>query len=299
MVDSLAEKLLAWPEGSPQCQLVKPSTLRPSLLAVFLPWLSLGCASTPERPESPPLLVLQETTVASQTLTEATVRYAGQVVSPSPGVLEKADYELVSDGQVVKTGTAALEVPLTAGQPTSFSFQEQAAYVRSPEDLEALSERGGTLLVALRGTLTVRSGQTVETLPFAASRAVRVPRLPEVVVESLDAARYSAEEVNLTLRLGVKNPNPFPLRLDGLRYSLSVAGKPLEEGTRAKADTVRASATGVYPLEASVTPATLGPEAKALISQGTLPYQVTGELTGPLLRLPYTLEGSVKLNVSR
>ena len=65
------------------------------------------------------------------------------------------------------------------------------------------------MLMALRGTLTVRSGQQVETLPFAASRSVRVPRLPEVVVDSLDAARYSAEEVGLTLRLGVKNSNPF------------------------------------------------------------------------------------------
>ncbi|MDY7226551.1 LEA type 2 family protein [Hyalangium rubrum] len=278
---------------------MKPSTLSPCLAVALFSCLWLGCASAPSRPENPPTLALQETTVASQGLTDATVRYAGQVVSPSPGVLEKADYELVSDGQVVKTGTAALNVPLTAGQPTAFSFEERAAYVRGSEDLKAMSERGGTLLMALRGTLTVRSGQTVETLPFAASRAVRVPRLPEVVVESLDAARYSAEEVNLTLRLGVKNPNPFPLRLEGLRYTLSVAGKPLDEGTLAKADTVDASATGVYPLEASVTAATLGPEAKALIAKGTLPYQVKGEVKGPLLSLPYTLEGSVKLNVSR
>jgi LEA14-like dessication related protein len=237
--------------------------------------------------------------VATQSLTDTTVRYAGQVVSPSPGVLEKADYELVSDGQVLKTGTAALNVPLAAGQPTAFSFQERAPYVRGPEDLKALSERGGTILVALRGTLTVRSGQEVETLPFAASRAVRVPRMPEVVLESLDAARYSAEEVGLTLRLGVKNPNPFPLRLEQLTYALEVAGKPLEEGTLGKADTVDASATGVYPLEASVSESTWGKDVKALIAKGTLPYTLKGEVKGPLLRLPYSLEGSVKLNVSK
>jgi LEA14-like dessication related protein len=237
--------------------------------------------------------------VATQSLTDVTVRYSGQVVSPSPGVLEKADYELVSDGQVMKTGTAALNVPLTAGQLTSFSFQEQAGYVKSPEDLKALSERGGTLLVALRGTLTVRSGQEVETLPFAASRAVRVPRLPEVVVDSLDAARYSAEEVGLTLRLGVKNPNPFPLRLEQISYTLEVAGKPLDTGTLGKADTVDASASGVYPLEATVNASTWGTDVKALISRGALPYTLKGEVKGPQLRLPYTLEGSVKLNVSR
>jgi LEA14-like dessication related protein len=270
--------------------------LVPSLLASL--WL--GCASAPARPETPPTLALQEATVPSQGLTDATVRYSGQVVSPSPGVLEKADYELVSDGQVVKTGTATLNVPLSPNQPTSFSFEERAAYVRGPEDLKALSERGGTLLLALRGTLTVRSGQQVETLPFAASRAARVPRLPEVIMESLDGARYSATEVNLIFRLGVKNPNPFPLRVDQLTYALEVGGKELDKGTLAKADTVDASATGVYPLEASVSPATWGSEVKGLVSKGVIPYAVKGELTGgPLLRVPYTLEGRVLLNVGK
>jgi hypothetical protein len=277
---------------------VKPSTLWQTVVSA-LAALWLGCASAPSRPSGPPVLALQEATVPTQNLTEATVHYAGQVVSPVPGVLEKADYELVSEGQVVKTGSASLNVPLTVNQPTAFSFQERAAYVRGPEDLKALSEKGGTMLLALRGTLTVRSGQDVQTLPFAASRSVRVPRLPQVLIESLDAARYSSTEVNLTLRVGVKNPNPFPLRLDQLGYTLLVGGKSLGEGTLTKADTVDASATGVYPLEASVSPATWGSDVKGLISKGVLPYTLKGELTGPLLKVPYSLDGSVKLNVSK
>ena len=62
---------------------------------------------------------------------------------------------------------------------------------------------------------------------------------------------------------------------------------------------MEASATGVYPLEASVTPATWGPDVKALISKGVLPYTLKGELTGPLLKVPYSLDGNVKLNVSK
>jgi LEA14-like dessication related protein len=277
---------------------VKPSE-RSKILVPALAALWLGCASAPSKPSSPPTLAIQEATVPTQSLTDATVHYAGQVVSPVPGVLEKADYELVSEGQVVKTGTATLNVPLTAHQATSFSFQERAPYVRSPEDLKALSQKGGTMLLALRGTLTVRSGQEVETLPFAASRSVRVPRLPQVVLESLDAARYSSSEVNLTYRVGVRNPNPFPLRMDQLGYTLLVGGKPLGEGTLAKADTVEASATSVYPLEASVSPSTWGSDVKALISKGVLPYTLKGELTGPLLKVPYSLDGNVKLNVSK
>ncbi|WP_224370213.1 LEA type 2 family protein [Hyalangium versicolor] len=278
---------------------VKPFALAASLVPALLVTLWLGCASAPARPDNPPVLTLQETTVPHQALTDATVRYAGQVESPVPGVIEKADYELVSDGQVVKTGTASLNVPVAANQPTSFSFEERAPYVRGPEDLKTLSERGGSMLLALRGTLTVRSGQNVETLPFAASRSVRVPRLPEVVMDSMDAARYSATEVNLTFRVGVKNPNPFPLRVDQLNYELVVNGKSLGTGQLAKADTVDASAAGVYPLEASVSPATWGPEVKQLIAKNVLTYTLKGELAGPLLKVPYSLEGTVRLNVSK
>ena len=263
-------------------------------------WVA-GCASTPPPAASvgPASLAAEETTVASQGLTEVTLRYGGQLTSPGPAVLEKADYELVSDGQVVEKGSAPLGVALAPGAPTPFSFQANAAYVRTPEDLRTLSERGGTLLVALRGTLTVRAGESMRTVPFAASRAVRVPRLPVVRLEGLDGARYSDEKVDLMVRLGVTNPNPFPLRLEGLTYAITVGGRKLGEGTQAQADTVDAAATGVYPVEVAVTKETWGQDVRALIAKGTLPYEVAGELTGPLVRVPYSLSGDVKLNVSR
>ncbi|WP_164007667.1 LEA type 2 family protein [Pyxidicoccus trucidator] len=271
----------------------------PLFRLVALLTLGLGCASAPTKPTSPAVLTAQETTVLSQALTEAAVRYRAQVASPGPAVVERADYELVSNGEVVKTGSAKLDVRLEPGIPADITFEERAPYVKNAEDLARLSAQGGTLLLALRGTLVVRSGEQEEKLPFAASRAARVPRLPTVVVEELDGARYSPEEVQLNVRLGVRNPNPFPLKLEGLTFQVAVAGKTLESGTVAQADSVAASATGVYPVEVAVTKDTWGPDVKALISKGVLPYGVTGELTGPLLRVPYSLTGEVKLNVSR
>lgn len=270
-------------------------------LLTLAAWVA-GCASAPPpAPASAPAtLSAQETAVASQGLTEVALRYSGQLTSSgAAAVLEKADYELVSDGQVVKRGSAPLGVALAAGTPTPFSFQADAAYVRSPEDLKALSERGGTLLVALRGTLTVREGRATHEVPFAASRQVRVPRLPVVRLEGLDGARYSDEKVDLLVRLAVENPNPFPLRLEALRYAVSVGGRRLSEGTQGKYDTVDAAATGVYPVEVAVTRETWGADVRGLIAKGTLPYEVAGELTGPLVRIPYSLSGDVKLNVSR
>lgn len=276
-----------------------PASLRALLPLVALAALGPGCASAPPRPTGTPALVAQQTSVTAQDMTDVTVRFSGQLTHPGPAVLERADYELVSEGRVVKAGSAPLGVPLAPGQPTAFSFEERATYLKGPEELRALGAREAPLLLALRGTLTVRAGEVLQTVPFAASREVRAPRPPEVVVHSLDAGRYSDEEVQLILRLGVRNPNPFPLRLEQLSWALQVAGRPLGEGTLARAVTVGASSEGVYPVEASVTRASWGPEVKALLSRGSLPWTLRGELTGPLLRVPYTLGGDVKLQVPR
>lgn len=294
-MDSLAENPLG-----PTASITTIPPMSASMRAILLAALCLGCASAPTRGTvAPPSLSAQETSVTSQELTDVTVRYSAQLSSPGPAVLEKADYELVSEGRVVKSGSAPLNLPLAPGQPTDFSFQERATYVRGPEDLRAYNARGGTMLMALRGTLTVRSGDAVETVPFAASRAVRVPRLPEVVVQSLDAGRYSDEEVNLIVHVGVRNPNPFPVHLEQLTWALSVGGRPLGEGTLARAATLGASAVGVYPVEASVTKDTWGRDVKALLTKGTLPWALKGELAGPLLRVPYQLDGDVKLQGGR
>ncbi|TSC33713.1 LEA type 2 family protein [Corallococcus sp. Z5C101001] len=298
MVDSLAENPLGPAPAIPRMSSVNRSNRLLALVSLL--FTLSGCASAPVRSASgPPALTAQETAVVSQGITDATVRYTGQVTGSATGVLERADYELVADGQVVKTGSAKLGVPFAPGTPADFSFEEKSSYVKGPEDLTRLSAQGGTVLIALRGTLVVRSGEREDTLPFAASRAVRVPRLPVVIVESLDGARYSPEEVQINLRLGVRNPNPFPLRLESLTYQVAVADRPLEEGTTGQADTVDASATGVYPVEVAVTAQSWGPGVKALISKGALPFSVKGEVKGPMFQVPYSLKGDVKLNVSR
>lgn len=268
-------------------------------LLTFAAWLA-GCASTPSAPPLGPLaLSAEETRVIAQDLSRMELRYSGALLSPQTATLEKADYELVSEGQVLHKGTAPLGVTLVPGSPTDFSFLASTPVARDAAELTAMSERGGSVLVAVRGTLTVASGASRTTLPFAASRQVRGPRLPKVKVLALEGARYSDEQVDLVLRLGVDNPNPFPVRLDGLTWTLKVQGRELGQGTLGKQDLVDAAATGVYPVEVAVTRETWGPEVRGLIAKGTLPYEVAGELTGPLVRVPYSLSGDVKLNVSR
>lgn len=272
----------------------------PSLaLAVFVA-LSLACASTPEQKAStpPPEITSQELNV-EQDLTTFTLALVGQVTSPTAATIEKAVWEMVVEGEVVKTGEAPLNIEVTEGGSTSFTVGASGGYVKSAEELRALSEKGGSLLTALRGNLIVRqNGKTVE-LPFARSREVRTPRLPSVRLHELDAARYSAEEANIIFYLGVVNPNPFPLKIDVLEYKIAIDGKQVAEGTRARGDAINPAGTGVFEVQLGVNKDTWGPEVKKLIQTLSLPYVIQGELKGELFTVPYQLADTVKLNVSK
>ncbi len=102
-MDSLAENPLGPAPRLPRMSNVNRSTCRLSVVSVVFALLA-GCASAPVRSGGPPALTAQETAVVSQGLTDAAVRYTGQVTGTANGVIERADYELVSDGAKVELG---------------------------------------------------------------------------------------------------------------------------------------------------------------------------------------------------
>jgi LEA14-like dessication related protein len=272
---------------------------RPGLL---LPLLLLACATTPEvkAPSEPAAVAKQEISLTEQGLTDFTVSLQGEVASPEvPATLLRARYELVADGEVVKAGEQELGVEVPAGGSAPFSLTQQGAPISKPEELEALSERGGNMLVALRGELEVERAGRVETLPFARSREVRVPRLPVVRLSRMDGARYSEERVVMNALLSVTNPNPFPVRLTSLTYQAHYGGKLLDEGVRARGATLAPSSTDSYEVQVNVHPETYGPEAKALIAKRVIPYRLEGKVSGEQFEVPFVLEGEVRLNVSQ
>jgi LEA14-like dessication related protein len=270
---------------------------RASALAVSLAVAAgmSACATAPVAPPAAPPELLSQDLAIDQDLSTFNLELDGQARSEQAATIVKANWELVVDGKVVQSGEEPIDVKLEPGSASSFKLKAASRYVTNAEDLKAMSDRGGSMLAALRGTLQVRQGDQMHALDFARSREVRTPRLPSVKMNDLDGARFSAEEVNINCYLGVVNPNPFPLRVESLTYKVEVAGKQISEGTRAHGDSVSPASTGVFDVQVAVSKETFGPEVKKLIASGQVPYVITGELKGDLYSLPYKLTGSVKI----
>lgn len=276
--------------------------------------VGLGCKSAPEaRPEAkPPELPQQDLAVAAQSLTDVTVKLSGQVQAGDEALtITGADVEFVVDGNVLSTKTEKLSLSVAAQETANFEFEESFTYVKDEADLKAMDTRGGSLLLALRGTLkgTVTrevsadgkstSQQIAVELPFARSREVRTPRLPHLKLGEFEAGRFSESEVQAVFHLLVVNTNPFPVSLTSVTYEVSLAGKKVAEGVHGQGIKTAIAATDVFDVTAVMNEESHGKDVKKLIKGLVIPWEVKGELKTALYSEPLEAKGEIKLKPSK
>ena len=258
--------------------------------------LLCACKSAEVKPDAAaPELQGQELLVLSQSLTEFHLKLAGKLQCGEACSATKATWQLVVDGKVVSSGDTAV-----SSSGGDFALEQKSQYVASADELKAMDTRGGSLLAALRGTLFVTQGGKNFEIPFARSREVRVPRLPHMKFQELEAGRFSEIESGVTFHIGVHNPNPFEIRVASIKYEVSVAGKKVGDSVIGRSERVSPSSTGVFDIEARVDSETHGEaEVRKLIKSKVLPYVITGEMTAELWSETFEFKGDIKLPATR
>ena len=275
--------------------------------------LSLAaCKTAPEvvADVTPPTVPQEEFTIVTQSLSQVDVKYDGVIEAGSEDLtVESAKWEFVVDGVVKESGVAKLGLAAAAGQKTAFTLSKSLNYVKTHEELEAMDARGGSLLLAMRGTLVVSvpvpaagdkpAGKRTVELPFAKSREVRTPRLPHFKVIDFDAGRFSDTEVQATFHLGVENLNPFQLSLSGIDYSVLLGGKEVSKGTIGAGERVLAASTGVFDVTATLNEESHGKDAAKIVKSLVVPYVLTGTVRAQLYAEPLEKRGDIKLKAQK
>lgn len=275
-------------------------------------FLLAACKTAPEVvvEVTPPTVPAEDFQVVSQTLSDVDVKYAGTVAAGSEDLtVEKAKWEFVVDGAVKKSGEKVLNLSAAAGQTVEFSLAESLGYVKDEEELHAMDTRGGSLLLAMRGTLIVSvpvpatdktpaSKKTLE-LPFARSKEVRTPRLPKLKFQDFEAGRFSDTEVQAVFHMGVVNPNPFPISLEGLDYVVTLAGKEVNKGTIGAGERVSNASTGVFDIPGVMNADTHGKDAAKIVKSAVVPYVLKVTMRSPFHHDEAENKGDIKLKASK
>lgn len=271
-------------------------------VAISLVLLLVACKTAPEvvADVPPPTLPQEDFAVVTQSLTSVDVKYTGTVLAAGEAVtIEKAAWEFVVDGAVKRSGDAAINVSAQPGAEAKFELTESLIYVKDEAELKEMDVRGGSLLLALRGTLFVKAGNKTWELPFARSREVRTPRLPHLKMIEFEAGRFSDVEVQATFHLGVVNPNPFQVSLSGLDYAVTLSGKQVTKGTLGAGERVSPASTGVFDVTATLNEESHGKEAAKIVKGRVVPYVLSGTLRAPLYEEPLESQGEIKLTASK
>jgi Late embryogenesis abundant protein len=269
-----------------------------TLTAVALAALFSGCASRAPAPTGAGPEVPSQELQVTQSLTDFKLNFVGKVTGPDGAKVDTAHWELVVDGKVVNSGVAQVNATLSGGA-ADFSFSTSSKYVSNADELKAMDTRGGSLLVALRGKLNLKAGESSLEVPFARSREVRVPRLPHMKMVEMEGARFHETEAGITFHLGVVNPNPFEIYVAQLSYDVQVAGKAVEKDVIGRGERVSPASTGVFDVEVKIDEGTHGKDVAKLIKSQVLPYAVTGQLQADLFTEAFDFKGDLKLNVTK
>jgi LEA14-like dessication related protein len=281
-------------------------------LGVSLLVLLGACKSAPEvvAEGTPPSLPQEDFAIVTQSLTQVDIKYTGTVAAGTDAVtIDKAAWEFVVDGTVKKSGENKLNLSAAAGQTVAFELDESLTYVKDEEELKAMDTRGGSLLLAMRGTLFVSvpvpaqgdkpaSKKTIE-LPFAKSKEVKTPRLPHLKLVDVEAARTGDAEMQAYFHIGVVNPNNFQISIAGVDYTAQLSGKEVTKGTIGAGDRVDAASTGVFDISTVLSEETHQKDAAKIVKGLVVPYLLKSSLRAQLYSEELESKGEFKLKASK
>lgn len=241
-----------------------------------------ACASTPEV-KAPVALNVQvdskKAEVSHQTLTGFQLTEDVTAQADQPGVTATgAHWELVFDGNVVASGDQKLGTAISSTEPTALQLQGEGAIAKTAQDVQKLSEHQGGYSVALRGTLDF-SGPNGATgkAEFARATFLREPRMPQVVMVDVGASHYDDGHVNLTFNIGLDNPNPFPVPVEGFKYKIDINGQQVADSEAGAKSEIPASSKRVFEVTQTLDPTSFK-DLDRIYKTNSMKYQMTGVL---------------------
>lgn len=118
---------------------------------------------------------------------------------------------------------------------------------------------------------------------------------PEVAMQKVNVTGISLSGMDVAFVLGVKNPNPLGLTLDGLSYKLDIEDKPLLKGKTRQKLKLAANGSSSLTLPLALAYGEMFDGVSALVKQDKVRYALGGEIDFGLFQLPYKTSGTIDL----
>jgi LEA14-like dessication related protein len=134
-------------------------------------------------------------------------------------------------------------------------------------------------------------------IPYRSSGKLDIPKLPDISVEKIKIDSFSLTGARLKLTLGLKNPNAFAMKMDGLEYAAELGDVKLAEGNASMSNALGANGRSMMDLDLRLNFLELGRSARTLLSGSSARCRLTGNMLmntpAGMQKLPFQFDGKV------
>ncbi|MFL5813915.1 MAG: LEA type 2 family protein [Bdellovibrionia bacterium] len=118
---------------------------------------------------------------------------------------------------------------------------------------------------------------------------------PDVAVQSLDVDKATLTDATVIVKLAVRNPNSFGLKMDSIKYGLNLEGKPFASGTLNDSASVDANGETEISVPLRIRYWDLYSRFSDLVKNKGANYNIVGSITTHGHEFPFKHDGEVKL----
>lgn len=129
---------------------------------------------------------------------------------------------------------------------------------------------------------------------FEKKTGLAVPTPPKFVVYDAQAAQYEKKGVDVTFFLRLVNENPFTLQVQGVSYTVTIAGKQMRSDEAGVGARLTAGAAEEYEVSTILDGKTFD-DIDGLLRSGVVDYRVKGEITTRDMKIPFDHQAKIDL----
>jgi len=265
------------------------------LFAVIASAAALACGgAAQEQGSSAEVDVLTyDPVVTSQSLSDVALKFPWELDNPTAqkAGVGKITWTLTIDGEAPVSGETVAGVDAAAGAKANGAIEVKAPLSTTEEAFAAHAKKPG-LRYTLAARLNVASGTNQEDFEAEWHGEIFGPRKPKVKLKA-EAGRYGDRSFELNFLISLVNPNPFPVTVDGLEYTLFVNDVQISKDLLASNRQIDPSSELQFDVQRFIGKDDLQDLANAMMGMKIIPYHLNGTLKVQGIDIAAPIKGEI------
>jgi len=270
-----------------------------ALAAAVLALSTAGCAGLKDLAASAfqkPRLDFKGASIEQLDLEGATIGLAVDLTNPNGFGLDvaKVGWSLDAEGTRVATGDMAGGLAIPSKGTAPLTIPVRVRWKDVPGIVGLFGKGGDGLGYRAAASVGVNTPIGVVELPVSHAGTVKLPALPSFSVQGLAVRGVSLSDVTFDVKVGVKNPNMFPVPAGKLGWSLALGGgAPVARAENAPLAAVGAGQTGTLDLPVRLDFRSAGKAAMDLARGGDVRVKLVGTAEVAGMAFPLDVDTTV------